>query len=81
MGLNPHSDGSGLTILLQANEMEGLQIEKDGQWIPVKPLPNAFIINIGDMLEVTICSFNTILHYYVARSVLQNGEYTLRKSS
>ncbi|RDY00354.1 putative 2-oxoglutarate/Fe(II)-dependent dioxygenase, partial [Mucuna pruriens] len=52
IGLNPHSDGGGLTILLQANEVEGLQIRKDGLWIPVKPLPNAFIINLGDMLEV-----------------------------
>ncbi|KAJ1399930.1 Oxoglutarate/iron-dependent dioxygenase [Sesbania bispinosa] len=54
LGLNPHSDGGGLTILLQANEVEGLQIRKDGLWIPVKPLPNAFIINIGDILEASI---------------------------
>ncbi|KAJ1399934.1 Oxoglutarate/iron-dependent dioxygenase [Sesbania bispinosa] len=52
LGLNPHSDAGGLTIVLQANEVEGLQIRKDELWIPVKPLPNAFIINIGDMLEV-----------------------------
>ena len=52
IGLNPHSDGIGLTILLQINETEGLQIKKDGIWVPVKPLPNAFIVNIGDMLEV-----------------------------
>jgi len=54
MGINAHSDGSGLTILLQANEVEGLQIKKDELWIPVKPLPNAFIVNVGDMLEVII---------------------------
>jgi len=54
IGLNSHSDGGGLTILLQGNEVEGLQIKKDGLWIPVKPLPNAFIINLGDMLEVII---------------------------
>ncbi|XP_057415551.1 oxoglutarate-dependent flavonoid 7-O-demethylase 1-like [Lotus japonicus] len=52
MGLNPHSDSGGLTILLQANDVEGLQIKQDKLWIPVKPLPNAFIINIGDMLEM-----------------------------
>ncbi|KAH7837305.1 hypothetical protein Vadar_012299 [Vaccinium darrowii] len=52
IGLSPHSDGSGLTILLQVNEMEGLQIRKDGIWIPVVPLPGAFIVNIGDMLEI-----------------------------
>ncbi|KAK7401739.1 hypothetical protein VNO78_13451 [Psophocarpus tetragonolobus] len=52
IGLTPHSDGGGLTILLQVSEVEGLQVRKDGMWIPVKPLPNAFIVNIGDMLEI-----------------------------
>ncbi|KAL5774124.1 hypothetical protein ACOSP7_011681 [Xanthoceras sorbifolium] len=52
VGLCPHSDGSGITILLQVSEVEGLQIRKDGMWIPVKPLPNAFIINVGDSLEI-----------------------------
>ncbi|XP_041995181.1 protein SRG1-like [Salvia splendens] len=51
-GLCPHSDAVGLTILLQVNEMEGLQIKKDGVWIPVSPLPDAFVINIGDILEI-----------------------------
>lgn len=54
MGLNPHSDGAGLTILLQLNEVEGLHIKKDGAWIPITPLPNAFVVNIADMLEVTL---------------------------
>ncbi|KAL2349076.1 hypothetical protein Fmac_003076 [Flemingia macrophylla] len=52
IGINPHSDSGGLTIVLQVNEVEGLQIRKDGKWIPVKPLPNAFVINVGDLLEI-----------------------------
>ncbi|KOM42687.1 hypothetical protein LR48_Vigan05g029100 [Vigna angularis] len=52
IGLTPHSDGVGLTILLQVSDVEGLQVRKDGIWILVKPLPNSFIINIGDMLEI-----------------------------
>lgn len=52
MGFCPHSDAGGLTILLQVNEVQGLQINKDGAWIPIVPLPNAFIVNIGDSLEV-----------------------------
>ncbi|KDP21184.1 hypothetical protein JCGZ_21655 [Jatropha curcas] len=52
IGLKPHSDATGLTILFQLNDIVGLQIKKDGLWIPVKPIPNAFIINIGDMLEI-----------------------------
>ena len=54
MGLTPHSDAGGLTILLQINEMDGLQIKKDGLWVPIKALPDAFIINIGDALEVIV---------------------------
>lgn len=65
IGLTPHSDGSALTILLQLNDVEGLQVRKDGMWVPVKPLPNAFIVNIGDMLEVkNIYSF--IKHFVVS---------------
>ncbi|KAL0407465.1 UNVERIFIED_CONTAM: protein SRG1 [Sesamum latifolium] len=62
-GLCPHSDAVGLTILLQANEMEGLQIKKDGVWIPVSPLPNAFVVNVGDILEiVTNGAYRSIEH-------------------
>ena len=60
IGLNNHSDAVGLTILLQINDKEGLQIRKAGMWVPIKPLPNAFIVNIGDILEVflTIVGIN-----------------------
>ncbi|KAH7545092.1 hypothetical protein FEM48_Zijuj01G0056600 [Ziziphus jujuba var. spinosa] len=52
IGFTPHSDADALTILFQLNETEGLQIQKDGKWIPVKPIPNAFIVNIGDIMEI-----------------------------
>lgn len=52
IGLSPHSDGDALTILLQVNEVAGLQIRKDGNWFPITPLPDAFIVNIGDTLEI-----------------------------
>ncbi|GLJ27802.1 hypothetical protein SUGI_0545590 [Cryptomeria japonica] len=51
LGLSPHSDGNTLTVLLQDDETVGLQICKDGEWIPVNPIPGALVINIGDMLE------------------------------
>ncbi|XP_020220218.1 protein SRG1 [Cajanus cajan] len=52
IGLDPHSDAGGLSILLQANEIEGLQVKKDGKWIPIKPISNAFAIIVGDTLEI-----------------------------
>ncbi|PON54609.1 Oxoglutarate/iron-dependent dioxygenase [Parasponia andersonii] len=52
IGFTPHSDADALTILFQLNETEGLQIRKDGRWVPVKPLPNAFVVNLGDIMEI-----------------------------
>ncbi|KAI3867842.1 hypothetical protein MKW92_021926 [Papaver armeniacum] len=52
LGATPHSDVTGLTILLQLNQVEGLQIRKENMWVPIKPLPNAFVVNIGDLLEI-----------------------------
>ncbi|KAK3431057.1 protein SRG1 [Eucalyptus grandis] len=70
IGLTPHSDAVGLTILLQVNEMEGLQIRKEGKWIPVKPLPNAFVVNVGDILEiVTNGTYRSIEHRATVNSV------------
>ncbi|WMV15700.1 hypothetical protein MTR67_009085 [Solanum verrucosum] len=45
IGVSPHSDTDALTILLQLNETDGLQVRKDHIWVPIKPLPNAFIVN------------------------------------
>lgn len=59
IGLKAHTDGSALTILFQNNEVEGLQIKKDGTWISVKPLPNAFIVSLGDVMEVIHFIFYT----------------------
>ncbi|KAL8142817.1 hypothetical protein V2J09_015849 [Rumex salicifolius] len=51
LGLSPHSDGSGITVLQQGNTV-GLQILRDGEWVSVDPIKNALVINIGDTVEV-----------------------------
>ncbi|CAK9184574.1 unnamed protein product [Ilex paraguariensis] len=50
-GFNPHSDATGITILLEINGVEGFQIKKDGVWFPIKFLPDAFVVNVGDVFE------------------------------
>lgn len=70
IGLTPHSDAVGITFLLQLNQVEGLQIKKDGMWIPVKPLHDAFIVNIGDILQiVTNGVYKSIEHRATVNSV------------
>ncbi|KAJ4951971.1 hypothetical protein NE237_028803 [Protea cynaroides] len=50
-GLPGHTDPNAITILLQDQRVAGLQVLKDGNWMAVKPHPNAFVINIGDQLQ------------------------------
>ncbi|KAG6420199.1 hypothetical protein SASPL_116719 [Salvia splendens] len=52
IGLMPHSDGSAVTILLQVNGVQGLQIKKAGIWMPLKFLNEALVVNLGDIVEV-----------------------------
>lgn len=52
LGISPHADGSGITLLLQDEEVEGLHVRKDDKWVAVQPIPYALVINIGNLLEV-----------------------------
>ena len=45
-----HTDIDLLTILPYASE-KGLQVEINGQWVPIYVPENALIVNVGDMLE------------------------------
>jgi isopenicillin N synthase-like dioxygenase len=52
-GVGAHRDAGVLTLLLAEPGSQGLQVRgPDGDWIDVPPLPGAFIVNIGEMLEV-----------------------------
>nr|CAB3475013.1 unnamed protein product [Digitaria exilis] len=47
LGTGPHCDPTALTILLQ-DHVGGLEVLVDGDWRPVRPVPGAMVINIGD---------------------------------
>lgn len=53
LGLSSHSDPGGLTLLLPDHQVTGLQVRKGDNWITVKPAKHAFIVNIGDQIQVS----------------------------
>ncbi|KAJ3682831.1 hypothetical protein LUZ60_013058 [Juncus effusus] len=52
LGLSSHSDPGGMTVLLADDHVKGLQVRKDGAWVTVQPEPHAFIVNVGDQIQV-----------------------------
>ncbi|XP_006366938.2 flavonol synthase/flavanone 3-hydroxylase-like [Solanum tuberosum] len=51
LGLAPHSDHGGLTILMD-NGIPGLQIKCNQTWYSVPSIPGTFVVNLGDYLEI-----------------------------
>lgn len=51
IGVNSHKDVGCITFVLQ-DEVGGLEVQKDGKWIPVIPIKGALVVNIGIVLQV-----------------------------
>ena len=52
LGLSPHSDTSTITLLMQDDNVCGLEIRQKGGWVPVAPISDALVVNVGDVIEV-----------------------------
>lgn len=54
LGIVPHADNSGITLLVDFGDFPGLQFLKDGKWVGVEPIEGAIVANIGQIIEVCI---------------------------
>ncbi|BFG14089.1 hypothetical protein CerSpe_003630 [Prunus speciosa] len=69
IGTNQHSDRSFLTVLLQ-DQIGGLQVLHENQWVDVKPIHGALVINLGDMLQlISNDKFVSVCHRVLANNV------------
>jgi isopenicillin N synthase-like dioxygenase len=50
-GVGAHKDSGVLTLLWVEPGKGGLQVERDGAWVDAPPVPGAFVVNIGELLE------------------------------
>ena len=60
MGITKHTDIDFMTILLQ-DQMGGLQVLHENQWFNVPPVHGALVVNIGDLLQVSIVNLSNLL--------------------
>ncbi|KAK9109764.1 hypothetical protein Sjap_017824 [Stephania japonica] len=51
MGTSKHSDNDFLTVLLQ-DQLGGLQVHFQDEWIDVTPMHGGLVVNVGDLLQL-----------------------------
>lgn len=75
-GVNAHHDAGFLTLLMQ-HGVGGLQVQnQDGDWIDVPPRDDAFVVNLGEMLQqITGNYFVATTHRVIATEPRYSSGY------
>ncbi|MFB6521387.1 isopenicillin N synthase family dioxygenase [Streptomyces sp. NPDC056401] len=63
-GVGAHKDYGFLTLLLQ-DSVGGLQVVRDGAFLDVPPMPGAFVVNLGELLEIATEGYLTATDHRV----------------
>lgn len=75
IGNSEHEDGNLITILLQ-DQVGGLEVRKDGEWIPVTPTEGTLIVNIGDIVQVNFHTYSyQMLMFFPFPSIISKTCY------
>ena len=48
--IGEHTDYGSLTLLYQRDAVGGLEVRLDDAWVPVAPIADSFVVNIGDLM-------------------------------
>uniref|UniRef100_M8C6H5 Protein SRG1 n=1 Tax=Aegilops tauschii TaxID=37682 RepID=M8C6H5_AEGTA len=69
LGLKPHTDASMITVNFIDADVSGLQLQKNCIWYNVPIVPNALVVNIGDVMEIVSNGFfKSLVHRVVTNA-------------
>ena len=74
IGIPPHTDHGLVTLLIQ-NQMGGLQVQHKGKWVNWNGVPNAFVVNLGDQMQVHNMAYELVsgtnIYIYIMKKILK----------
>ncbi|KAF5477026.1 hypothetical protein F2P56_003705 [Juglans regia] len=74
-GISEHEDGNLITFVFQ-DEVGGLEVLKNGEWIPVTPVEDTIVVNLGDVIQVlSNKKFKSATHRVVRREERSRFSY------
>ncbi|XP_058760654.1 jasmonate-induced oxygenase 2-like [Vicia villosa] len=76
LGIGPHKDPCVMTIIAQ-DDIGGLQVKKNSVgWVPIKPIPGALVVNLGDVFQVwSNDKYDSAIHRVVLNSQKERFSY------
>ncbi|RVX03494.1 Protein DMR6-like oxygenase 2 [Vitis vinifera] len=72
LGLQSHSDMGAITLLIQ-DDVGGLQVLKDGEWVMVQPLSDAIVVILADQTECSHYDIELIDSYGGRLVIVKKG--------
>ncbi|KAL7192141.1 hypothetical protein ACSBR2_024061 [Camellia fascicularis] len=74
-GISEHEDGNCITFVIQ-DEVGGLEVRKDGEWIPIPPTQGTMVVNVSDVIQVlSNKKFKSATHRVVRRKGIGRYSY------
>ncbi|CAN1354588.1 Gibberellin 2-beta-dioxygenase 8 [Linum perenne] len=63
LGMQPHTDSSVVSILLEDDKVSGLQFIKGQRWLTLNPVSDTLLVNVGDMIQaISDDEFKSVKH-------------------
>lgn len=69
VGISSHEDSNLISLILQ-DQVGGLEVLKDGLWIPVVPSPTELVVNLGDIIQARLLDFINTFSCYISYFIL-----------